>query len=73
MAGSHADDPPRDQQDQSLQRCSAPVTNKSAGILLAQQIKTRKHRQSYRHADPRWQRHKVAQRHIGMRNMGYGH
>ena len=35
-------------------------------------IKTRKHKQSYRHADPRLQRPQVAQRRIGVRNTGDG-
>ena len=34
---------------------------------------TRKHRQSYRHSDPRWQRPQVAQRHIGLRDIDHGH
>ena len=35
--------------------------------------KTKKHRQSYRHADPRRQWPQVAQRRIGIRNTGHGH
>jgi len=30
-------------------------------------------RQSYRHADPRRQLPQVAQRRVGLRNMGHGH
>jgi len=35
--------------------------------------KTRKHRQSYRHADPCRQRPQVAQRHIGVWSTSHGH
>jgi len=34
---------------------------------------TRKHRQSYRHADPRRRWPQVAQRRIGLRHSGHGH
>ena len=37
------------------------------------QLKNRKHRQSYQHADSRRQRPQAAQRRMGMRNMGHGH
>ena len=40
---------------------------------LIKVITPRKHRQSYRHADPRRQRPQVAQQRIGMRNTGHGH
>ena len=52
---------------------SRDVASFKLALLCQNLIKTRKHWQSYPHADPRRQRPHVAQRHISMWNTRHGH
>jgi len=56
----------------SFSQCTLASTATSLS-KASLQFKTRKHRQSYRHADPRRQRPQVAQWCIGVRNTDHGH